>query len=213
MQTLALACAVAATAAGLAAAQDPSQTVRAAIPPQAPVAAKPPMPPPELAPSSRGAREAEATNVRLDVTITYQVGNAAPVKRTATLMVADQGRGFLRSGSQVAVPQNAPPAPPAGTAAGSVSYNYKSVGLNVDAGAVNIQGNKTKLMLSVEFSAVAESPVDTAGKPQPPSFPTFSENLSLVLESGRPLVVGQSSDFVGEVERKQSVEVKATILR
>ncbi len=66
--------------------------------------------------------------------------------------------------------------------------------------------------LNVEFSAVDEKPT-TALPGSYPVFPTFSQNLTLVLESGKPIVVGQSSDFVDNVERKQTVEVKATILR
>ncbi len=91
------------------------------------------------------------------------------------------------------------------------SFSYKSVGLNLDASRVYIQGNKAKMDLSVEFSAIDEKTSDAAG--HLPSFPTFSQNLTLVLESGKPLIVGQSSDFVDNVERKQTVEVKATILR
>ena len=229
-------------------AQASPQTVRAAIPPQAtttptpaavpqpatavaPVAASTPQvrpavvqPPTPLraepAPAPKFPFDTEAANVKVEVTITYQVGNAAPVKRMATLMVADQGRGSLRSGNQVAVPsttfvpttqamkpEGSAPAPPSPL----TSFTYKSVGLNLDANRVYIQGNKTRMELSVEFSAIDEKPADGSGRP--PSFPTFSQNLTLVLESGKPVIVGQSSDVVDNVERKQTVEVKATILR
>lgn len=207
-----------------AAAQEPPQMVKAAIPPQA----QPPTPPapqrpaalPQMAPPlSKAPSDYEAANVRVEVTIIYQVGTSAPVRRTATLTVADQGRGSLRSGNQVAVPSTSyqpliaaktdggTPAP----AAPLTSFNYKSVGLNVDANRVSIQGNRARMDLNVEFSAIDEKTSDSAGRP--PSFPTFSQNLSLILESGKPLIVGQSSDFVDNVERKQTVEVKATILR
>jgi hypothetical protein len=222
LSLLIVACAIALTCGVLpAAAQEAGQTVKASIPPQAPPPVVTPSPArtpfptqrPETAPSVKPTGEWEGGNVRLEVTISYQVGTAAPVKRTATLTVADQGSGgSLRSGNQIAVPQGTAPQPPAGgTAVGMISYNYKSVGLNVDVRNVATQGNRTKLNLNVEFSAVDEKAADSAGKP--PSFPTFSQNLSLVLESGKPLIVGQSSDFVDNVERKQSVEVKATILR
>jgi hypothetical protein len=235
---LALVCAAALLApTAPAAAQESPQTVRAAIPPQVPQAATPPAvntppqarppvaqpqvtPRPEPAPAPKPTSEYEAANVKVEVTITYQVGNAAPVKRMATLMVADQGRGSLRSGNQVAVPsttfvpttqamkpEGSAPAPPSPL----TSFTYKSVGLNLDANRVYIQGNKTRMELSVEFSAIDEKPADGSGRP--PSFPTFSQNLTLVLESGKPVIVGQSSDVVDNVERKQTVEVKATILR
>jgi hypothetical protein len=229
---LALVCAAVLMApAASSAAQESPQTVKAAIPPQAPQAATPPSvntapqarppaaqttptPRPEVAPPMiKQFSDYEAANVRVEVTITYQVGSGAPVKRTATLTVADQGRGSLRSGNQVAVPSTTfQPVASGGPATNPItSINYKSVGLNVDTNRVSIQGNKARMDLNVEFSAVDEKGSDAAGKY--PSFPTFSQSLILVLESGKPIIVGQSSDVVDNVERKQTVEVKATILR
>ncbi len=210
------------------AAQESPQTVKAAIPPQArptvvaPTPARPevPQPRPEPAPSAKSSAETEAANVRIEVTITYQVGNGSPVRRSAVLTVADQGRGSLRAGNQVAVvsttftpvaaaskgdgASSAPAAP-------MTSFSYRSVGLNVDASRVFILGNKAKMELSVEFSTIDEKTSDAGGRP--PSFPTFTQTLSLVLDSGKAIIVGQSNDYVDNVERKQSVEVKATILR
>jgi hypothetical protein len=211
-----------------AAAQESAQTVKAAIPPQAatppsvnaapqarPTVAQPQVIPPRVdpAPGPKTMMDTEAANVKVEVTITYQVGNAAPVKRLATLTVADQGRGSLRAGNQVAVTSTTfMPTAAGGPATTPMnSYSYKSVGLNLDARAAYIQGNKAKLELSIEFSSIDEKTSDSAG--HLPSFPTFSQNLTLVLESGKPLIVGQSSDFVDNVERRQTVEVKATILR
>jgi hypothetical protein len=227
---LALSCAIVLpVAATPAAAQESPQTVRAAIPPQAQPATAPPsmnvppqarptpaqLPAPRLepAPAPKTVSDTEAANVKVEVTITYQVGNAAPVKRMATLTVADQGRGSLRAGNQVAVTSTTfQPTTAGGTATTPMtSFNYKSVGLNLDASRVYIQGNRAKMDLSVEFSSIDEKTSDAAG--HLPSFPTFSQNLTLVLESGKPIIVGQSSDFVDNAERKQTVEVKATILR
>ena len=208
------------------------QTVKAAIPPQAapmpvpapqqtttpapqarPAQAVQPAARPELAPAPKSTSEYEAANVKVEVTITYQVGNAAPVKRMATLTVADGGRSSLRSGTQVAVPSTTfqPAATGAPATMPMTSYSYKSVGLNIDANRVFVLGNKARLDLNVEFSAIDEKP--GAAGANYPLFPTFSQNLTLVLESGKPVVVGQSSDVVDNVERKQVVEVKATILR
>jgi hypothetical protein len=185
------------------------------VPPQAkPGQATPtPRPPAEPAPAPKSLLDYEAANVKIEVTITYQVGNGVPVKRMATLTVADQGRGSLRAGNQVAVPSTTfQPLAAGGPATSPItSVNYKSVGLNVDANRVYIQGNKTRMDLNVEFSAVDEKGSDA--KAGYPSFPTFSQSLTLVLESGKPVIVGQSSDVVDNVERRQTVEVKATILR
>ena len=199
-----------ATAVAPVAASSP-QAVTAAIPPQARPAQAPQAAPPLMKPMT----DYEAANVKVEVTITYQVGSGKPVQRTASLTVADQGRGSLRSGTQVAVPSTT--FLPAGTGGPATqpmtSYSYKSVGLNVDAQRVSVLGAKARLDLNVEFSAVDEKPGAAGVGGSYPLFPTFSQNLTLVLESGKPLIVGQSSDFVDNVERKQTVEVKATILR
>ncbi len=69
--------------------------------------------------------------------------------------------------------------------------------------------------LSVEFSAIEEKPAGPGrgSGPSYPSFPTFSQNLTVVLENGKPIVIAQTSDVVDDLVRKQSVEVTATILR
>jgi hypothetical protein len=213
--------------AAFAAAQD--QAAPPAPPQAAPQArpATPPAPPRTTEPAqepraerSTGRAPIDAENLKIDVTITYQVGNGAPVKRSASLTVADGETASLRAGNQIAVPSttfvqttpkaDGPSAAPAMPPQPMTSFNYRSVGLNLDARRVRVSGNKAMVMLSVEFSAVDDK---TADSTRPPAFPTFSQSFSLVLENGKPLVVAQSSDFVDGVERRQSVEVKATILR
>ncbi len=166
-------------------------------------------------PSARMSFENDA-NVRIDVTITYQVGTGAPVKRSASFTAAEgDSTASLRVGNQVPVASTttyipkgegtatAPPVP-------TTSYNYRSVGINIDARRIQVSGNKAKLTLNVEFSAVDDKAADAA---KPPNFPSFSQSFALILESGKPVVIAQTSDFVDNVERKQSIEVKATILR
>lgn len=213
-----------------AAASEP-QAVRAAIPVQQsarPVAAPPPAraeapiqerPAPAVPPRVE-TRATDTVNVRLEVTITYQAGTTAPVKRSATLTVADLGRGSLRAGNQVAVPESqyTPATPKADGGSGTpqpapavpmTSFRYRSVGLNVDANRVNVSGDRARVELSIEFSAVD----DKANQGGPPTFPTFSQNLVVMLESGKPLLVAQTNDVVDNVARRQSVEVVATILK
>jgi hypothetical protein len=210
-----------------AALQESPQAVRAAIPVQgkpapAPTPARTAETPGQERPFTRNQFDADPVNIRLEVVISYQVGSAAPVKRSATLTVADQGRGSLRSGTQVAVPdtQLAPTPsaskPDGGSPAPAVPvtrFQYRSVGLNVDANRVGIVGNKARLELSVEFSAIDDKSPDSTRLGASPSFPTFSQNLTLVVENGKPLVIAQTSDVVDNVVRRQSVEVTATILR
>lgn len=198
------------------AAQDSGQTVRAAIPPQiARPAAQAPAP---LGTATTGELE-QTPNVRVEVTISYQVGQGPLIKRSASVLVAQGESGSLRSGNQVAVPTTSfVPNPSVPKTEGSAtpvspmtSFNYRSVGLNVDARQVRVQGTRAKVNLSIEVSNVDERVGEAAGRP--PSFPSFSQSLSVVLDSGKPLVIAQTSDFVDNVERKQTVEVKATILR
>ena len=214
-------------------AQKPPKPPAAPPPPATPITdpEAPPTPPPAPEPPGRERIEADPVNIRFEVTISYQSGTAAPIRRTAALTVANNtgsgfARGTLRSGNNVPVPTTTftpmaiPPAraeegkegaAPAPAPKPVVSYQYRSVGLNVDVNqAAVVPGNKVRAMLNVEFSGVDEKSASTAGAP---SFPTFSQSLSLYLESGKPVLIAQSSDFVDNVERKQSVEVKATILR
>jgi hypothetical protein len=182
--------------------------------------AKPAAPQPDNQGAARGPLD-QAVNVRFDVTITYQVGSQPPVVRSAALTVADGSTGRLRAGNQVAVPSTTfyqepksggatSPSPGATPSAPLTSYTYRSVGINVDVQRTTVSGNRVKADLGVEFSAVDERRTDSS---LPPSFPTFQQNFALVLDSGKPLVVAQSSDQVDKVERIQRVEVKATILK
>jgi hypothetical protein len=161
-------------------------------------------------------------NVRFDVTVSSQTGTAAPLKRTASVTVSNgaasgpTGRGFLRSGNSVPVPtttlmtksedgKETPAARPI------TSYNYRSVGLNVDVQNVALLASgRVRASLNIEFSGVDDKSANATGAP---SFPTFSQSLALFFDSGKPVLVAQSSDFVDNVERKQTVEVKATVLR
>ena len=193
-------------------------------PAKAPDATKPPEPPQPPPPSeARDRGDAEPVNVRFEVAVSSQTGTAAPIKRTALVTVSNSGpgwgsgNGMLRSGNSVPVPSTSfmtkgddgketPAARPL------TSYSYRSVGLNVDASQVSIlPSNRVRAILNIEFSGLDEKAASFGGGA--PSFPTFSQRLSLFFESGKPVVVAQSSDFVDNVERKQTVEVKATILR
>lgn len=206
--------------------QETPQATRPAIAPQA---TKPPTPRAE-APQPNGVSTLydDVPNVRVEVTITHQVGQAPPVKRTAALVVASsiQDSGSLRAGNQVPVPSTTfvpmgqQPKSDGSTVAPAVgnpmtSWNYRAVGLNLDARRVSVSGNRTKMNLNIEFSAVDERTGEAAKGAGAgyPTFPTFSQALSVVLESGKPLVIAQATDVVDNVARKQSVEVVATILK
>lgn len=172
----------------------------------------------ESAPVARNPL-ADAVNVRFDVTISYQVGTQPPVVRAATLTVIEGGtdsatrNNSLRAGNQVAVPATTVGSgvkAEGGPGVPVTSYQYRSVGISLDIRNVSVSANRVKANFGVEFSAVDEP---RAGSPLPPSFPTFQQSFSLVLDSGKPVLVAQSSDQVDKVDRVQKVEIKATILK
>lgn len=188
-------------------------------------AAAPQAPEPPPVGPGRERAESDPVNVRFDVTVSYQAGTAAPVRRSASIVVSNGSgmalrRGILRSGNSIPVPTTTftplgaatredgkeMPAPKPMTA-----YNYRSVGFNVDVEqAAVLPGNRVRAVINIESSGVDDKAPNATGAP---SFPTFSQALPLYLESGKPVMVAQSTELVDNVERKQTVEVKATILR
>ena len=159
--------------------------------------------------------------MRVEVTITDQTEASPPIKKTIGLTVAEGMNGSVRSGVTVPILSTSF-VPEKGGAPGSpvASYSYRNMGLNLDVRNVRVTGNTVVLNLSVEYNPVdektsgASAVMATTPSPQmPPSFATFQQTLGLVLESGKPLVVAQSSDPVPGRDRKASLEVKATILK
>jgi hypothetical protein len=147
-----------------------------------------PAPPPS--PSPQPSRFPLA-NVRLDIKVTERKGNAEPITKLVSMTVADRDQGKIRSVADV---------PPAGGANFSIS-----VPLHVDARPV-IEGNRVRLHLSLEYTA--DRPADASARP-----PTLNvkEDLSVILESGRPMTIADAADPLGD--RRVQVEVTATILR
>jgi hypothetical protein len=200
--------------------QRPPAPPKPAKPAETPKAAEAPPAPPEA--PVRERYDTDPVNVRFEVTVSSQTGAASPVKRSAIVTVSNgalsgpTGNGMLRSGNQIPVAtttlttkgedgKETPAARPV------ASYNYRSVGLNVDVSNVAILASgRVRALLNIEVSGVDDKSATTTGAP---SFPTFSQRLSLFFDSGKALVVAQSSDLVDNVERKQTVEIKATILR
>jgi hypothetical protein len=168
-------------------------------------------------------------NVKVDVTIADQTGITPGFKKTMSVTVADRQSGSIRSRIDVPVPTTsyAPvvgsPSPsgtdkekPAG-APPTVNWSYRSLGLNLDVREITIEGSYVRLRLTLEYSPLDEKVADADPKMTtgalPPGIANFQQTLSLVLENGKPLVVAQTSDPVPTRDRKQTVEVKATILK
>jgi hypothetical protein len=143
--------------------------------------------PPALQPPRR---EGQPVNVKVELTIVDQRGGAAPsLKKTVTVVTGDQMSGFIRS-----------------------QANYVTLGvvpLNVDAEPAILADGKIRLRLNLQYTLPASNqPSNEAGSLRTTE---IHENLSLILENGKPMVAAQSADPVGD--RQVTIEVKATVLR
>ena len=139
----------------------------------------------------------QLVNVRIDVAITDQRSGQPAVSKSVSLTVADGQNGMVRSSNET----------PIGT--GALAGSMTRIPLHIDA-QPRVEGGKIRLGISLEYSLVDRS---VSGEKAPERLPQMDirESLSLVLESGRPMVVAESADPVSD--RKVILEVKATILR
>ena len=160
------------------------------VPPPAPVPSpaqsartpKPPTPPPAPPPP----REGQPVNIKVDVVITDQRSSATPVKKTVSVIVGDLNGGMIRSES-----------------------NLPGVGivpLHVDAQPEILKDGKIRLRFGLNYDLASP---EGAGAPAQKT--SIRENLTLILENGKPLLATQSADPMGD--RQVTVEVKATILK
>ena len=174
-------------------------------PPSPPAATAPPAPPsPRAAPAPRVPRavtgEAPAPpevmrrsrgqliNLRLEFTVTDQIGTAPPVKKTITMNVADGESGRIRTNAEVHRKNTAP----------------TTVPLSVDA-SPEIDGSKIRLRASLEYQLLKEAP-----EPELPAGKTsITQMVTAVLNDGVSTILSQSADPL--TDRKVTLEVKATI--
>jgi len=168
--------------------QTPAQAPRADTPAAAPAARTlaPPVP----------RREGQPVNLKIDFTITDQRGSAPAIKRTLTMMIADERTGSIRSQSSV--------------------FQVGDVPLNVDASPTLLTDGKIRLGFNLQYDWPA--PLDASAtnpNQQPPRGTVIKtalhDSVTLILESGKPMIAAQSADPIGE--RQVTVEVKATVLR
>jgi hypothetical protein len=165
----------------------PGQTPRSEQPPTP--AARTATPPAPATPR----REGQPVNIKVEFTLSDQRGGAAPVKRTVSVIVADSRGGFIRSSSDVV-----------GVAGGVV--------LNIDANPELLADGKIRLGCNLQYDWPA--PLEQADRSLPRGTvmkTVMHDSVSLILESGKPMVAAQSADPIGD--RQVTVEVKATVLR
>jgi hypothetical protein len=163
-------------------------------PPAEPRLAIPPPAEPRTAtttPGERPRREGQPVNVRVDLTLTDQRGGVAPITRTVTVLAADGYTGSIRSSSQV-------------VAVGVVP-------LNVDATPTLLSDGKVRVAINLQYDWPAPTDNDSSRARGTVTTTSLHDQLAMILESGKPMVVAQSADPVGD--RQVTVEVKATVLR
>jgi hypothetical protein len=143
-------------------------------------------------------------NVRVDVTITEQRGKAAPNRKLLSIIAADGFRNAIRSQESFSPPPIEVP-------------------LNVDVLAniltdMQRPTGKIRLGLNLEYElpgielpgdALTKSPSGACERTMTKS--AIRENLIVILDDGKPMIVAQSADPVSD--RQVTVEVRATILK
>ena len=131
------------------------------------------------------------TNVQIELTLTDQASNATPDKKTVSMVVSSGNWGKIRS-------------------AGSffpVGDRPIGVDLNVDARPfVSIEGQ-----IQLELTLIYSPPGGPAKDNVTTARTGINQSLTVVLQSGKPLIVSQAADPVSD--RKVVVEVKATVLK
>lgn len=145
-----------------------------------------PSPSPDAARHSRG----QLVNLRLEFTVTDQIGSAPPVKKTIAMNVADGEFGRIRTNAEV-FRKNSP---------------LTVVPLSVDA-RPEIDGNKIRLSASLEYQLLSDAAVEglPAGKT------SISQSVTSILSDAVPTILSQSADPL--TDRKVTLEVKATIIK
>jgi len=133
------------------------------------------------------------TNVRLELTITDQTGSGQPIKKLISLLLAERGSGRVRSRGTVHAPR----------AGGNPLQQSYSVELNADANILRIEGDRVRIMISVEYAPAAPE----GGNPEQRGSP-LNQTVDVVLENGRPTTIVEAADPL--TDRKVTLEATAT---
>jgi hypothetical protein len=131
------------------------------------------------------ATAGQPVNIRLELTITDQTGRGEPLEKVVSMVVADGRNGSIRS-------------------VGSVRTQGR-VQINVDARPQLLPSGAVRLILGLEYNP------RTLGSDAPTEWSSLNEQIGVVLEPGKPLIVSQAADPASE--RKISVQVRATPMK
>ena len=131
----------------------------------------------------------QLVNVRIELTITDQRGDVAPISKTVSMIASDRSWSRIRTQGDVKTP-----------------LGFRPVILNVDARPVLTKDNRARVDLTIEYRPVAAE-ADT----EKSSTPNINESLAVILEDGKSMLISQSADPV--TDRKVKIEAKASILK
>jgi hypothetical protein len=159
-------------------------------------------PPPAEKPASGNKSPSETSapgqpiNVKLDLTITDQLGPGEPAKKTISMIVADRYQGAIRS-----------------------TGNSIRAMLNVDATPQILPSGNVRVMLGIEYNPRQGTTQQQAKGPGGELFPlppepagsSLNQRVAIILEPGKPLLLSQAADPISD--RKITVEIRATILK
>lgn len=132
-------------------------------------------------------------NIRIEVSITDQLGSGTPARKVVSMIAGDRQSTNIRSTASV---------PLKGSSA------VRNVTINVDARPVIVQKEPTKVNINLGLEYF---PKTNAGEEVELGLASFSERLGVILESGKPMIISQAADPTSD--RKITVEVTATILK
>jgi hypothetical protein len=130
-------------------------------------------------------------NVKVQLTITDQRPDAAPIKKTVVVVVADGEVGSVRSESQY--------------------MNVGSAPLNVDAKPEIVSDGKIRVGINVQYDLAPTKEALADLKTGTPTGTKMHESLYVVVDTGKPLVIAQSADPGSD--RQVTLEVIATIMK
>lgn len=149
--------------------------------PGAQTPAEKPKPTPSVASETFG----QPVNVKLELTIADRAGQGEPIRKVVTLIVADRANGSIRS-------------------LGTVRSQGR-VQINVDARPQILQSGAIRVMLGLEYNP------RSLGNDAPAEWSSLTQQLGVVLQPGKPLLVSQAADPASD--RQITVEVTATPLK
>ena len=155
-------------------------------------------PPPPGPPTPDGRARKVGPNVRVEVTFTEQRSDAPAQPKTVSVTTGDGHWGRVRAQAHSSMVGATP--------------------LNVDVRPEVQPDGRVVVALTLEYGdkrVVEPSPQTSGpvviGQPKQVTDVNMNQSVTVVLDSGKPLVITQAADPTGD--RKVTVEVKATVLR